>query len=311
MDINWLEDFICLARTLNFTRAAAERNITQSAFSRRIKALEHWTGTPLIDRTSYPAKLSEAGESFLPTAESVVRQLLETRDDLRARDRGGLTFCTFAAPHSISINQLPSLLRALARADRAARSRVLSDNLHACCQLLADGAADFLMCYRHPNIPVTLDERRFARLDLGQDRLVPLAAPDPNGQPLWRLPGSRAAPVPYLAYARDSFLRAVVDEAVAGQAAWLDVRHMDAFTEALKSVALQHGGVAWLPESTVARELAAGELVRADGGDGDWDAVLTISVFAAIESLDAAGRRVWAFLADTAAAPDGHGPRNN
>ena len=44
MDINWLIDFVCLGRTLNFSRAAEERNVTQSAFSRRIKSLESWVG---------------------------------------------------------------------------------------------------------------------------------------------------------------------------------------------------------------------------------------------------------------------------
>ena len=58
MDINWLGDFACLARTLNFTRAAEERNITQSAFSRRIKSLENWLGVPLIQRSSYPVQLT-------------------------------------------------------------------------------------------------------------------------------------------------------------------------------------------------------------------------------------------------------------
>ncbi len=52
MDLNWLRDFECLGRTLNFTRAAEERNITQSAFSRRIKALESWVGLPLVDRAT-------------------------------------------------------------------------------------------------------------------------------------------------------------------------------------------------------------------------------------------------------------------
>ncbi|MGB7318893.1 MAG: LysR family transcriptional regulator, partial [Planktotalea sp.] len=66
MDLNWLGDFECLARTLNFTRAATERNITQSAFSRRIKALESWVGAPLINRAHYPVQLTDAGAQFLP-----------------------------------------------------------------------------------------------------------------------------------------------------------------------------------------------------------------------------------------------------
>ncbi len=79
MDLNWLRDFECLARTLNFTRAAEERNITQSAFSRRIKALENWVGLPLVNRATYPIQITEAGRQFLPVALSAVSQLVETR----------------------------------------------------------------------------------------------------------------------------------------------------------------------------------------------------------------------------------------
>jgi hypothetical protein len=50
MDIMWLEDFIKLADEGNFSRAAEARNLTQPAFSRRIRALEEWVGATLVDR---------------------------------------------------------------------------------------------------------------------------------------------------------------------------------------------------------------------------------------------------------------------
>jgi len=83
LDLNWLDDFECLARTLNFTRAANERNITQSAFSRRIKALESWVGTPLINRAHSPVQLPEAGTQFLPVALAAVSPLKEQRQIIR------------------------------------------------------------------------------------------------------------------------------------------------------------------------------------------------------------------------------------
>src|SRR3546814_7081942 len=53
MELKWLEDFVSLANTGNFSRSAEERNVTQPAFSRRIKALELWLGAPLVDRSTY------------------------------------------------------------------------------------------------------------------------------------------------------------------------------------------------------------------------------------------------------------------
>lgn len=295
MDINWLEDFVCLARTLNFTRAAEERNITQSAFSRRIKALEIWAGAALIDRTSFPAKLSDAGEEFLPTAKTIVKQLLEARDDLRARERGGLKFYTFAAPHSISITHLAPILRQL-QGDLKIRSRVMSDNLHTCCELVSEGVGDFLVCYRHPKIPITLDEQLFKKLNLGTERLIPVTVPDSSGHPKWTLPGDRKAPIPQLSYAKGSFFGAVVDQLLKTHQAALDVRHVDAFAEALKSLALEGQGIAWLPESSVQQPLSSGELLRA--GPQQWDAPLSLSIYSAVDDLDDTGLKIWNFFSN-------------
>ena len=106
MDLNWLLDFECLARTLNFTRASDERNITQSAFSRRIKALESWVGLPLVNRDTYPVQLTEAGQQFLPIAVEVVGQLTDARRAIRDADRGDRDFVRFSALHTISVNFL-------------------------------------------------------------------------------------------------------------------------------------------------------------------------------------------------------------
>ena len=40
MEINWLHDFIAVASTRSFSRAAEQRNSSQPTLSRRIKALD-------------------------------------------------------------------------------------------------------------------------------------------------------------------------------------------------------------------------------------------------------------------------------
>ena len=61
MELRWLQDFLMVAETGNFTRAAERRNTSQAAFSRRIKSLEAWLGFDLIDRSVYPTQLTAAG----------------------------------------------------------------------------------------------------------------------------------------------------------------------------------------------------------------------------------------------------------
>lgn len=57
MNLSWLEDFLALAESGNFSRAAERRHMTQPAFSRRIRAFEDWLGVALFDRGSHPVTL--------------------------------------------------------------------------------------------------------------------------------------------------------------------------------------------------------------------------------------------------------------
>ena len=74
MQLRWLEDFVELARTRSFTRAAENRFVTHPAFGRRIRALEEWVGTPLVAR-SKPLMLTPAGSVFLDAATNAIEAL--------------------------------------------------------------------------------------------------------------------------------------------------------------------------------------------------------------------------------------------
>src|SRR6478752_4234102 len=73
MELRWLQDFLMVAETGNFTRAAERRNTSQAAFSRRIKSLEAWLGFDLIDRSVYPTQLTSQGEQFREHAGELLR----------------------------------------------------------------------------------------------------------------------------------------------------------------------------------------------------------------------------------------------
>lgn len=67
MQLEWLEDFIELARTRSLSRAAENRCGTHPAFGRRIRALEEWVGSALIERKQ-PLSLAPCGVLFLDAA---------------------------------------------------------------------------------------------------------------------------------------------------------------------------------------------------------------------------------------------------
>lgn len=80
-DIANLQAFECAARHGNFTRAAEELSLTQSAISRQIRDLELQTGLLLFERVRQRVIVSDAGLRFLPE----VRRLIAQSEQLMIR----------------------------------------------------------------------------------------------------------------------------------------------------------------------------------------------------------------------------------
>ncbi len=294
MDLNWLRDFECLARTQNFTRAADERNITQSAFSRRIKALESWVGLPLVNRATYPVQLTEAGVQFLPVATAAMAHLSEARQTLRDADRGEHRFIRFSVLHTISVHFLANRIETLQASMPDIRTRVISDSLSTCCELLVEGAVDIMLCYTHSAVSPTIDETAFARKDLLTDRLVPVAAADAAQQNGWTLNDPKCRNMPYLAYERSSFLGMVVEHAVGRKSFAPKTIYVDALVEAIKRRLMAGSGFAWMPETAIHNELEDGTLVSV--GDESWVQDLTIAAYADPSQFDRTALSLWNVL---------------
>src|SRR6476469_8973744 len=83
----FLQGFEAAARTLSFTKAAAELFVTQSAVSRQIKALEDNLGLKLFERRPRSLTLTEDGQSLYRIATDVLDRLQIAIDRLRAESR--------------------------------------------------------------------------------------------------------------------------------------------------------------------------------------------------------------------------------
>ena len=103
MDAAWLEDFLALVDLGHFSRAAEQRNITQPAFSRRVRALEDWVGTPLFVRDAQPVMLTAAGERFRPVAEEILRRLFQGREAAREAGLMAASTLRFASTQVLSL----------------------------------------------------------------------------------------------------------------------------------------------------------------------------------------------------------------
>lgn len=265
METKWLEDFVSLAETRSFSRSAQLRHVTQPAFSRRIQALEAWAGTDLVDRSSYPTRLTPAGETLYAQSLEMLQALQTTRAMLRGHSSAGQDVIEFAVPHTLAFTFFPAWVSSLREKFGPIKSRLIALNVHDAVMRLVEGSCDLLIAYHHPSQPFQLDADRYEMVTLGQEILAPYCKADAEGQPMFRLPGRAGQPLPYLGYAPGAYLGRVTDLLLkqANTAIHLDRVYETDMAEGLKVMALEGHGVAFLPNSAVKKELRARRLVNA------------------------------------------------
>ncbi|GAA3983166.1 LysR substrate-binding domain-containing protein [Comamonas faecalis] len=265
METKWLEDFVSLAETRSFSRSAQLRHVTQPAFSRRIQALEAWAGTDLVDRSSYPTRLTAAGHTLYDQAMEVLQSLHNTRAVLRAHTGAGDDMLEFAVPHTLAFTFFPTWVSNLHQGFGPFKSRLIALNVHDAVMRLVEGGCDLLVAYHHESQPIQLDASRYDMVSLGEESLAPYSVPAGEGRPRFVLPGRADALLPYLGYAPGAYLGRLTDLILqqASAPVHLDRVYETDMAEGLKAMALQGHGVAFLPHSAVRQELEQGLLVNA------------------------------------------------
>jgi DNA-binding transcriptional LysR family regulator len=265
METKWLEDFVSLAETHSFSRSAQLRHVTQPAFSRRIQSLEAWAGTDLVDRSSYPTRLTPAGQTLYDQSLEILQALQSTRAMLRGHTSAAQDVIEFAIPHTLAFTFFPAWVSGLRENFGPIKSRLIALNVHDAVLRLVEGSCDLLIAYHHSSQPFQLDPQRYEMVSLGEEVVAPYVKPDEHGGPLFSLPGRVGHPLPYLGYAPAAYLGQMVDLILkqSGMAIHFDRVYETDMAEGLKAMALEGHGIAFLPFSAVTKELRARRLVSA------------------------------------------------
>ncbi|MFI9719951.1 LysR family transcriptional regulator [Streptomyces sp. NPDC052396] len=110
MSLRQMEYLVAVVEERSFTRAAESLNVTQSALSHQIKALEREVGGRLLERLPRGVGLTPMGRAFLPHAELAVRSAGQARRAARAAagsEGGELHIATL---HALAVGMLPPVL---------------------------------------------------------------------------------------------------------------------------------------------------------------------------------------------------------
>ena len=141
-----LDAFFAAAQSLNFSQAAKELHITQSALSQRVKALEEDLNLTLFVRLPRGVQLTEAGERLLRYCQarhSLERELLEHLTGQGQTGLGGML--RIGGYSSVVRSVLMPALAPFLRANNRVQSHFQNAEMRELPELLITGSVDFIV----------------------------------------------------------------------------------------------------------------------------------------------------------------------
>ncbi len=260
MTLEQLRIFVAVAEREHVTRAARDLNLTQSATSAAVAALEARYDTKLFDRVGRRIELTQAGRVFLVEARAVLARAAAAEaalTDLAGLRRGSLTI---AASQTVGNYWLPPRLHAYRQAYPGVSIALTIGNTETVTAMIHDGRADLGF------VEGRIVDEALEVTTVAEDELVLVAGPGLSH----RIGGdcrTQLAALPWVFRERGSGTRAILEEVLAETGVAPDALRVVLELPSNESVraAVESGaGAAVLSRLVVADALRHGTLTACD-----------------------------------------------
>ncbi len=248
-----VEGFLEVARRGSVSRAAEALFITQPTLTARLHALERELGTSLFLRTPHGMRLTDAGRAWIPFAERALRALVDGRDALQQVLSASAGHLMIAAAPAVSTYVLPELLEQFVAVHPRVEVSVRTGHSEDVVDLVLRDEVQIGLgrSIRHPD----LELRPFHT-----EELVLVCSPDHPFGKRPAVPMADVARQKLIMFDRASSYYEITQGAFLSAGVKLrGLMELDSI-EAAKKMVERGLGVALLPSSAVAREVAAKSL---------------------------------------------------
>ncbi|MCQ8277460.1 LysR family transcriptional regulator [Acetobacteraceae bacterium KSS8] len=255
MTLEQLRIFLAVAERQHVTEAARALNLTQSAVSNAVAALEERHAVRLFDRVGRGIVLNENGRAFLPEARAVMDRAALAEavlHDLGGLRRGRLRLC---ASQTIAGYWLPERLARFHAAYPAVELDVSVGNTHEVAQAVLEGGCEIGF------VEGAVDHAGLELLEIGRDRLLILCRPSHPWARLASLTAADLSDAAWIMREAGSGTRSSLEAAMAEAGcdpAGLPVSLVLPSNEAVLSAVQAGNGVAALSQYVAGAALAAG-----------------------------------------------------
>lgn len=252
MDFRDLRYFRAVAEQGSYSRAAEILHISQPALSRAVQRLELDLDVSLFERHGHGARLTESGRALAERTIGLLRQLEQTRAEVR----GGIGIPSgvldFAAPPGAASYLVPPIIRALQTTYPNVFLRVHEGFSGQLCDWVSRGQVD-LACIHDP-IPM----RGVTVTPLVDEEIFLVGRDLPFTEPMVRI--EDLAKVPLVLPSHDHSLRRLVDQLIAERKINLDIKAEVDGQPIIKLLVRENLGASLLTWGAIHEEVERGEL---------------------------------------------------
>ncbi len=273
LEMEWFEDLIAIYRYASITKAAENRNISQPTMSRRIKQFENWLGPniTLLERSSYPASLTETGEKILEKAFDITGKIRDVRNTIRAEYAHNNIKLHIASLHSLTTTHVPRFVEKVFDAGGYDLIGIGLDvspgTIIECVDSVLYGHKDFMFSYENKDkrvkFPESTPDVKVEAITIAEDSLIPVCSQKnfEKYQDSW----NKNRPIPYISYPSGTYLRNIIDERldyVAPTKMLFSTVLELPQAETIRNCATRNLGVGWIIKSSACNALDRGEIVK-------------------------------------------------
>ncbi|HTZ80674.1 MAG TPA: LysR family transcriptional regulator [Stellaceae bacterium] len=254
METRALRYFQTVAEFGSYSRASGFLRISQPAISRQIRKLEEEVGAALFKRHGHGVSLTEAGRILLERSQLALRQLEQTKAEIRGGRTGPSGVLSFAVPPAAGHFLVPTLVERFGRDYPNVFLKVIGGFSGYIHEWLVRGQVD-LACVHDP-----LPQRGFEVTPLVREQVYLVGKPGAArfGRDHARI--DDLADLPLVLPSRPNASRRLLDSWIAQKGISLNVRMEADDSSLLRSLVKQGAGFSLLTQGAIADDLRLKEV---------------------------------------------------
>lgn len=145
MELQQLRYVCAIAETGSFSRAAARCHVAQPSLSQQVLKLEEELGARLFDRMGRSLRITEAGQSFLPHARSILQETEAARNEVHGQQQEGRGTVVLGAIPTIAPYLVPQIAASFIRQQPHATLKVLEETTPLLVEALQNYSVDIAL----------------------------------------------------------------------------------------------------------------------------------------------------------------------